>query len=775
MELNLSTFLQKVIEDTRSSAGFIADAEGRILVQQGDNKSIPVFDFDAKANQKVKISHNCIDIPIKKHNNLAILIAWLHLENGAYMPLMAKFERLERMLSLLVVEQYYVTHNTNSKPTKPSDKAKKLLIANVSHELRTPLNAVMGMLALLENTELDDHQWECVDVMRNSTLDLLVLINDILDISKLEAGELQLYPNTVSLLDCVESAHKILAQMAYDKGLEMKMNIDPKVPEFIIADPNRLKQMLKNLLSNAIKFTKPYANSTDNLLDLKNKVVKGEQREHILRKGLVETYVRLATQSEIDEFDLMGQPSPVKKKFSTMSLTPGLKKWDVVAPPEIDPVYIGDKVYLYFSVTDNGIGIAPENISKLFKSFSQVDDSSIKEHEGTGLGLAITSQLAKLMRGGISVKSTLGIGSTFYFVVPVRIHLKGKIHKQDIAKLRGKNFLIVDDNPANLMRLTSILDKWEVQYRECENSSRAMISYVNNPKFKFDLGLLDIIMPGMTGNELAVKIAASSTPFPLIALSSANQQISGVSPAFSAHINKPYHEEELLEVILSVMRQNDLISSSDDTDSEKILFSATPQKITVPEKEKKLKMLSKMKMEPRTDLKNKTVDKKHKIDAVRENEMLSKKVLRKKSAEAALNPNLSILIAEDKERNLNMLIKMLNSLGYTKIDTASNGEEAVLAVRNNKGDAFSDKKSNYDVILMDVVMPKKDGIQATREITSMFSDRRYRPKIIAVTARVTDDADHEYSSCGMDDVIFKPISQISDLAEKLNLVAMTKK
>jgi CheY-like chemotaxis protein len=325
------------------------------------------------------------------------------------------------------------------------------------------------------------------------------------------------------------------------------------------------------------------------------------------------------------------------------------------------------------------------------------------------------------------------------------------------------------------MRLTSILDKCEVHYRECENSSRAMISYVNNPKFKFDLGLLDIIMPGMTGNELAVKIAASSSPFPLIALSSANQQISGVSPAFSAHINKPYHEEELLEVILSVMRQNDLISSSDDTDSEKILFNinTAPQKIAPFEKEKKdkLKMLSKMKMEP----KNKPIDKKYKIDAAKEKAMLSKKVIRKRSAESTLNPNLSILIAEDKERNLDMLIKMLNSLGYTKIDTALNGEEAILAVRNNKGDAFSDKKSNYDVILMDVVMPKKDGIQATKEITAMFSDRRYRPKIIAVTARVTDDADHEYHSCGMDDVIFKPISQISDLAEKLNLVAMTKK
>jgi len=757
MELTLNTFLQKVIEDTRSASGYIADSDGRVLVQRGDNKNINILNHNHHHNLKPQINHGCVDIPIKKHNNLGVIVAWLHLENGAYMPLLAKFERWERILSLLVVE-HQLTSKINSK--KPNDKAKKLLIANVSHELRTPLNAVMGMLALLENTELDDHQWECVDVMRNSTIDLLVLINDILDISKLEAGELQLYPNSVRTVDCIESAHKILAQMAYDKGLHISWDVDSKVPEFIIADPNRLKQMLKNLLSNAIKFTKPPRRSTDNLLEMVD--------------GKITTCVRIATREEVDEFELLGQPSPAKKKFSFVTLTPELKQMDVVVPPEIDPVYVGDKVYLYFSVTDNGIGIAPENINKLFKSFSQIDDSSIKEHEGTGLGLAITSQLAKLMRGGISVKSVLGKGSTFYFVIPVRVHLKGKVHKQDIARLRGKNFLIVDDNPANLMRLTSILDKWEVHYRECENSSRAMISYVNNPKYKFDLGLLDIIMPGMTGNELAVKIAASGSPFPLIALSSANQQISGISPAFSAHINKPYQEEELLEVILSVMRQNDLISSSDDTES--ILASLGPNSkkksddsLKKLENENKLKKISQMKLGPET--------KKELIGSSIGNsvQIKSKKIVRKKSTEKTLNPGLSILIAEDKERNMSMLIKMLNSLGYTKIDTVVNGEEAVRAIRNNKGDKFSEKKSNYDVILMDVVMPKMDGIQATREINTMFPQRKYRPKIIAVTARVMDDADHEYRECGMDDVIFKPISQISQLAEKLNLVAMTKK
>ncbi len=628
-----------------------------------------------------------------------------------------------------VVNNVIVEEELKILKSKSMSKAKGLLIANVSHELRTPLNALMGMLALLEDTELDDHQWSCIEIMRESSIDLMVLINDILDISKLEAGEMQLYPSSVSLKEVIESSHKIVGQLAYEKGIKLVYQFHKDVPDYVITDPNRFKQMLKNLLSNAIKFT---------------------------NSGSVTTNITIMNEMIRDE----PQPQPQQQNIIYKELDTPNKETDYAVKPvqKIDPRKIGKLRYIKFSITDTGIGISPEHIPKLFNSFTQVDSSNTKEYEGTGLGLAITSQLCKLMGGTIGVQSEKGKGSTFYFVLPLQEYMPNLLPNYNMDLLKDKLFLVVDDDSRNLMRITNLLEKWGINFRECESSNRALISYINNPKYRFNLGLIDIVMPGINGNELAHKIASSNYPFPMIALSSASQQINSVSPAFSAHLNKPYEEHFLLETILGVLAEAPMVSTPKDAEQK------PPSKI---EKLLSIKKISLPRMSKNTSTPALSVVVPSPSDNVRSS---TKHKINKNFCEPVKNTGINILVVEDQQRNMQMIVQMLKSAGYKNISTASNGLEAIEKVKNNLGVKFSNVKSQYDVILMDIIMPKMDGIQASREISNLFLTTKHKPRIIAVTARITDDSKEEYIQAGIDDILYKPIQNTSYLIDKLKTI-----
>jgi len=630
-----------------------------------------------------------------------------------------------------IIERKIVDEELRAVKAKSMSKAKGLLIANVSHELRTPLNALMGMLALLEDTELDDHQWSCIEIMRESSIDLMVLINDILDISKLEAGEMQLYPSSVSLKDVIESSHKIVGQLAYEKGIKLVYQFHKDVPDYVITDANRFKQMLKNLLSNAIKFTPSGSVTTNISIEPKNYV------DDEIKTGKIYKLTEMDTPDKETDYAV----KPVQK---------------------IDPRKIGKQYYIKFSITDTGIGISPEHIPKLFNSFTQVDSSNTKEYEGTGLGLAITSQLCKLMGGTIGVQSEKGKGSTFYFILPLQEYMPKLIPNYNMDLLKDKLFLVVDDDARNLMRITNLLEKWGVNFRECESSNRALISYINNSKYKFHLGLIDIVMPGINGNELAHKIASSNYPFPMIALSSASQQINSVSPAFSAHLNKPYEEHFLLETILSVL--SDLKTDTKNEMETKKEIEKQPSKI---EKLLSIKKISLPRMSKNTSTPALSVVVPSPSDNVRQS---TKHKINKNFSEPVKNTGINILVVEDQQRNMQMIVQMLKSAGYKNISTASNGIEAIEKVKYNLGVKFSNTKSQYDVILMDIIMPKMDGIQASREISQLFLTAKHKPHIIAVTARITDDSKEEYRQAGIDDVLYKPIQNTSYLIDKLKLI-----
>ncbi|MCI0371612.1 MAG: ATP-binding protein [candidate division NC10 bacterium] len=247
-----------------------------------------------------------------------------------------------------------------------ASRAKSEFLANMSHELRTPLNAIIGFSQVLENRlhgELNSKQTRFVHNIHTSGSHLLRLINDILDLSKVEAGEMVLRLEPFSVAAALGDVHTVMKPLAAEKNLELAATVEPDV-ELLTADPTRFKQILYNLLTNAVKFTPE----------------GGQVRVTVRRVG-----------------------SP-PADYPPMPLPP--------AAPEPAP-------YLEVAVTDSGIGIAPKDQERIFEDFQQLESSLARRHQGTGLGLSLTRKLVEMHGGRIWVESELGKGSTFRFVLPL--------------------------------------------------------------------------------------------------------------------------------------------------------------------------------------------------------------------------------------------------------------------------------------------------------------------------------------------------------------------
>ncbi|HEY4984906.1 MAG TPA: response regulator [Verrucomicrobiae bacterium] len=373
-------------------------------------------------------------------------------------------------------------------------RAKSDFLAAMSHEIRTPMNGVIAMVSLLLETPLTAEQRSHLETIHTSSESVLAIVNDILDFSKIEAGKLELDSRPFNLRTCVEDALDLQAARAFGKNLDLAYQMDDGIPVTVEGDSLRLGQVLANLLSNAIKFTE---------------------------KGDVLVQVKL------------------------LSMKP-------------DEAQNNSLLHLNFSVRDTGIGIQPERLERLFKPFSQGDASTARHYGGTGLGLAISKQLVELMGGKMWAESSPGAGSTFHFT----INFQAETQSAPFAlagpqpKLADLRLLIVDDNATVRRVVAEQVAKWGMVPYSAESPQQAL-EWLKKGE-QYDLGVLDLQMPGMDGLALAMEIhklpGAAMMPLVLLMPLGLHSDAPGSTHIVFAHtVNKPVKPAQFCEVLVRAL------------------------------------------------------------------------------------------------------------------------------------------------------------------------------------------------------------------------------
>ena len=494
-----------------------------------------------------------------------------------------------------------------------ASRAKSEFLANMSHEIRTPMNGIIGVIELLHATRMTPMQREYLEIIQTSANALLRLLNDILDLSKIEAGKLEPQLAKFDLSDMLGATLQSLVARANEKQLELAYHVDDAAPNEVVGDPSRLRQVLVNLVGNAIKFTE---------------------------RGEVTVYVDVAEEVER-----------------------GVK--------------------LRFSVSDTGVGIAPEERARVFEAFEQGGRPGERVRGGTGLGLTIAARLVEAMGGEIWLDSEVGKGTTVRFTA-VFTRAPQSEPEATPAALEGLRVLVVDDNETNRRTLVESVRSWRMHPVEAIDGASALAAMkrAHEAGEPFDIMLLDASMPDLSGEDVARRVRTE-----------ADHGDPGIVLLSSGHVvgDREATELRIARRLLKPVRRSDLL--------EAIAQAVSGSPIIAPPEEPP--------PEPMRPLK--------------------------------------ILLAEDNEINRRVVIDMLARVGHT-VEVANDGEEAV--ARWTTG--------TFDVVIMDVRMPRMDGFEATATIRAREAPTEHTP-IIALTAHAMKGDREACLAAGMDGYVPKPV------------------
>ena len=379
-----------------------------------------------------------------------------------------------------------------------SSRMKSVFLANMSHEIRTPLNAIMGLSQLLLTAGLAPEHREYVETMRSAGEGLLVILNDILDFSRIEIGRLEIRPAPLDIDRLLEEVRRVMAQSASDRGLTLTIERDPTLPRVLVCDPVRLKQILLNLLSNAIKFT------------------------------------------------LSGRVALAVTRAAPL---PGLHSGE--EPP----------IWTRFQVKDTGPGIPESMHERIFEPFVQTEDALVQNPGGTGLGLSISNRLARLLGGtGLNVSSQPGQGSTFFFTRPLAepAAVSTRVAARPLPPLADFGWLkvlVAEDNALNRFLMQKILEKLGVGHtdfvgdgNEAVNSVLAAVA----DGAPYHVVFMDLRMPGLDGLSAARKVRQAGIDTPIVALTAQAAEDDALrcrQAGMSAYFSKPYRINDLEAVL----------------------------------------------------------------------------------------------------------------------------------------------------------------------------------------------------------------------------------